>query len=144
MEFGASCVRSATALAGDIEGSGADIDRRNLRFGVEMTEVFRANPGATTGIENANVLAIGLAVVAKVIGCCPVPAPVIARRCFVKHGFRGEGVGVVKRGDGVGDPIAIRLRAIRVRAIRVREMFGGIRGGMHSATRIANRTKTGR
>lgn len=32
-----------------------------------------------------------------------VPAPVVAKRRFVKEGFRGEGIGIVKTLDSGGD-----------------------------------------
>jgi hypothetical protein len=69
--------RSLTSFLRHGQGANTQVNGGNLSLGIEMSQIFGADSGSTTGIQNADILAIGFATGAKAIGRQPIPSPVV-------------------------------------------------------------------
>ena len=92
---------AAGALAGQLEGTGADVDRQHRGGGVEVAEIVGAHPGAATGVEDAPGPRApwgqgGQTAAGKRPGTVDAPAPVVPGGRAILEGIAGVGETVVE------------------------------------------------
>ena len=109
------------------------IHSRHLGFRIQMHQIFCPTSCPTSRIQNPNILPIGLTSRTKIIGCIPIPAPVITRRRRIDQWLWWEWIGIVQTRHCVTDRLQIRRCDRRQIGLGVGNRIWGRHLDRHSA-----------